>query len=62
MLKHFQFVLFSLGSLQKIEIHFALIFFLKVRYIVLTARNWKFILTLTAVPSLSQLLTYVIFI
>ena len=63
MSKHFYYFFYFLWEVYKRwKFDFALIFFLKVTYIVLTARNQEFILTLTAVPSLSQPLTYVIFI
>ena len=63
MLKHFYYFSYFLWEVLKtLKFYFALIIFFKVTYMVLTARNQEFILTLTAVPSLSQPLTYVIFI
>ena len=62
MSKHFYYFFYFLWEVSKRwRSDLALIFFLKVTYIVLTARK-EFILTLTTVASLSQALTYVIFI
>ena len=55
MSKHlYYFFYFFWEVYKRWKFHFALIFFLKVTYIVLTTRNLEFIFNLTAVPSLSS--------